>query len=155
MTSMEPTVVYDIVKQRLVLQVNANIGSSSQTVLQLLSTDDGQTWSTPVDIGTAFLGNDKNVVVGPGTGTQITLSLCFGSLFSLSLCLCLQHKKNVWWMCTQFMKYLKTCCLWFVVRVCCLRNSVTTSCLAFLGEAFAVLAMLVMDVHRLDEHQCN
>eukprot|EP01084_Bolivina_argentea_P221130 374610_1 len=70
-TSMEPTIVYDYIKMKLILQINAYIGQKTQTVLQTISTDNGLTWSTPIDIGHLFLANNTDLIVGPGTGLQL------------------------------------------------------------------------------------
>ena len=70
-TSMEPTIVYDYISQKLILQINAFIGEKNQTVLQIISNDNGLTWSNPIDVGHLFLKNNTNLIVGPGTGLQL------------------------------------------------------------------------------------
>eukprot|EP01084_Bolivina_argentea_P265730 450538_1 len=74
-TSQNPTVVYDIIKQRLLLQSNVFIGQTNETIYQIQSTDNGITWTNTIDIGTALFPNDLNQRMnfwpGPSTGLQL------------------------------------------------------------------------------------
>eukprot|EP01084_Bolivina_argentea_P301937 521049_1 len=66
-THSQPTVVFDKVTSTTILQVLSN----SSTVWQVTSTDNGQTWTKPYDIG-AQIGNQyKNSEIGPGRGLQL------------------------------------------------------------------------------------
>jgi len=64
-TSAQPTVVYDEIKKTVILQNQAN-GSN----YQVMSGDNGLSWSEPVDIG-SFLGKWRGTSVGPGRGLQL------------------------------------------------------------------------------------
>ena len=70
-TSMEPTIVYDYIENKLILHVNVFLGEPNETIYQVTSTDDGKTWSNPLDIGHLYLGSDANLIVGPGNAVQL------------------------------------------------------------------------------------
>eukprot|EP01084_Bolivina_argentea_P282228 483050_1 len=70
-TSMEPTIVYDNIKNKLILHVNVFLGEPNETIYQVTSIDDGKTWSKPIDIGHLYLGSDANLIIGPGNALQL------------------------------------------------------------------------------------
>jgi sialidase-1 len=65
MYSDQPTIVFDAIRRRLVLQFN-----SANSNWQVTSDTDGLTWTAPRDLG-AVLGPSRGTWVGPGVGIQL------------------------------------------------------------------------------------
>ena len=70
-TSENPTVVYDYIQKRLLLQANVNNGQQNQSIYQITSSDNGKTWSKILDVGNRFLSNSNNIFIGPSNGVQL------------------------------------------------------------------------------------
>ena len=67
--------VYDSFNNQILFQSNVYDQSSNETIYQIISTDDGETWSNPLDIGRLYLGNvGTNHLIGPGNGLQLSKS---------------------------------------------------------------------------------
>ena len=86
-TSQNPTIVYDTINKRLILQSNVYIGQSNETIYQIQSSDNGATWTNVIDIGAALYAkyptlDANNFWPGPSTGIQLKLNKKGRILFS-------------------------------------------------------------------------
>ena len=71
-TQENPTVVYDYISHKLLLQANVNNGQSNESIYQITSSDNGKTWSDALDVGDKFFPNDANTYfIGPSNGLQL------------------------------------------------------------------------------------
>ena len=76
-TSIEPSVIYDYVSNKIILQFNGNYGNKNQSIYQSYSYDNGYTWTNPkpIIIKNANTSNPvenlSKIIVGPGRGLQL------------------------------------------------------------------------------------
>lgn len=68
-TSSQPTVVYDQIGHKLILQY---LNQTNSSVFQTTSTDNGVTWTDPTNIGVLYIGSEYQASdTGPGRGLQL------------------------------------------------------------------------------------
>ena len=76
-TSYNPTLVFDAARSTLILQGNVYNLLPNQTIYQIESDDDGETWSDSIDVGAQLfptnLTRRSGLWPGPSTGTVIKL----------------------------------------------------------------------------------